>query len=404
MIKIERQQDCCGCTACEQSCHKQAITMTQDKNGFTYPNVNVKLCGDCGLCNKSCPIQNENKPRIPEHTYAIKHKDENIRKNSSSGGAFSVFAKKTLEKGGIICGATFDNDWNVKHIIIDRIDQIAKLYGSKYVQSDLHNIFRQIKEKLQEGIPVLFSGTPCQVAGLLKFLGRRYSNLTTIDFICHGVPTPKIWKDYLEEVLSCTITKTNNNTQTSSKVKPIIANINFRDKSEGWIKFHLVIKVKDKPNDIINNTLVDEYIWENDYMRAFLNDYINRPSCHECHFRNGKSGSDYTIADYWGIDKLYPDFFDDNGVSLLLSYNGDIPEYIKTNTEYIETSFNDACFGNLCIKSSWPFRPVSRFFFFLHNHLGCSIHNSLKITTLSEKYCGKIKETAKRIQKKLTAK
>lgn len=402
MIKIERKQNCCGCTACEQLCHKNAITMTQDKNGFKYPSVNVKLCDNCGLCNKSCPIQNENESRIPEHTYALKHKNENIRQKSSSGGAFSIFASNTLENGGIVSGVTFDDNWNVKHTIIDNIDQITKLIGSKYVQSDLYDIFRQLKEKLQEGIPVLFSGTPCQVAGLLKFLGKRYSNLTTIDFVCHGVPTPTIWQDYLDEVISSNRSNNNKITHTSSKEKPTITNINFRNKSDGWIKFHFVINVKNEYSDIISNTLVDEYIWDNDYMLAFLNDYINRPSCNECHFRNGKSGSDYTIADYWGIDKLHPEFFDDNGVSMLMSYSGDLPDYVKTNSEYLETSFNDACLGNLCIKNSWPYRPVSRLFFFLHNHLSFSIHNSLKITMLVDNYCRKIKANAKKTLKRLS--
>lgn len=390
MIKIKRQQDCCGCSTCEQVCHKHAIVMTRDTKGFTYPNVDIKLCDNCGLCDKTCPILNERELRIPAHTYALKHKDENIRQNSSSGGAFSILAKNTLTNGGVVCGATFDNNWNVVHSMIDSPNQLPKLMGSKYVQSDLNDIFRQVKEKLQRGIPVLFSGTPCQVAGLQKYLGRRYPNLTMVDFVCHGVPSPKIWQDYLSEVLS-------------HKKCEILSNINFRDKSEGWIKFHLVINTKNKTRDCGNNALVNEYIWDNDYMLAFLEDYINRPSCHECHFRNGKSGADYTIGDYWGIDILYPDFFDDNGVSLLLSYNGEIPEYVKTNTEYIETTFDNACFGNRCIKSSWPNRPISRCFFFLHNYLGYSVHDSLKKTILIEKHCKNIKANAKRIRKKLRA-
>ena len=402
MIKIERQQDCCGCTACEQVCHKHAIAMTQDIKGFTYPNVEINLCDNCGLCDKTCPILNEHELRIPAHTYALKHKDKNIRQNSSSGGAFAVFARNTLTNGGVVFGATFDQNWNVVHSMIDSPSHLYKLMGSKYVQSDLNVIFRQVKEKLQGGIPVLFSGAPCQVAGLLNYLGRRYPNLTTVDFVCHGVPSPKIWQDYLSEVLSSKKNKGKKVLHSSSKKKETLSNISFRDKSNGWIKFNFVIKTINKTTEC-DNILVNEYIWDNDYMLAFLEDYINRPSCHECHFRNGKSGADYTIGDYWCIDKLYPDFFDDKGVSLLLSYNGELPEYIKTNTVYIETTFDDACFGNICIKSSWPYRPVSRCFFFLHNYLGCSIHNSLKKTMLIEKHCRIIKEYAKKIRKKLSA-
>lgn len=393
MIRINRKQDCCGCTACEQLCHNHAITMKQDKKGFVYPHVNTKLCDDCSLCVKTCPIQNEREARIPNHTYALKHKSESIRQNSSSGGAFSVFAKETLTNGGVVFGATFDQNWNVVHSIIDSLDQLPKVMKSKYVQSNLNDIFRQVKEKLNTGIPVLFSGTPCQVAGLINFLGKRFPNLTTIDFICHGVPSPKIWQDYLKEAVGGKKTK---NSAT-------ISDINFRDKSEGWIKFHFIINTVSNTRADGNNTLVNEYIWDNDYMLAFLNDYINRPSCHECHFRNGKSGADYTIADYWGIDKLYPDFFDDKGVSLLLSYSTELPEYIKASTEFIETTFDDACFGNLCIKSSWPYKPLSHCFFFLHNYLGFSIHSSLRKTMLIEKYSRNVKANAKRIRKRIKA-
>lgn len=401
MIKIERQQDCCGCTACEQVCHKHAITMIRDIKGFTYPNVDIKLCDKCGICDKTCPILNEREPRIPAHTYALKHNNENIRQKSSSGGAFSILANNTLTNDGVVCGAEFDHNWNVVHTMIDSSKHLSKLMGSKYVQSNLNDIFRQVKKKLQEGIPVLFSGTPCQVAGLLNYLGRIYPNLTTVDFVCHGVPSPRIWQDYLSEILIDKKNKKKHISSSSSKKEETLSHISFRDKSKGWKKYHLVINSRNKTSECSNTTLVDEYIWDNDYMLAFLEDYINRPSCHECHFRNGKSGSDYTIGDYWGIDKLYPDFFDDNGISMLLSYNGELPEYVKKNTEYLETTFDDACFGNPCIKNSWPIRPASRCFFFMHIYLGCSIHDSLKKTMLIEKYCRNIKANAKKIRIKI---
>ena len=399
MIELKRKEDCCGCTACEQICSKQAITMKHDWKGFAYPNIDKQKCSNCGICKNTCPILNNREERVPNHIYALKNKNLQTRLNSSSGGVFSILAINTINNGGVVFGVTFDNNWRVIHSSIDNLSQIHTLQGSKYVQSDLKNTFHQVKVFLEKNIPVLFSGTPCQVAGLLNFLKRKYSNLTTVDFVCHGVPSPFIWKDYLEETLS--------SLKTTSKRKArenptTIKNISFRGKSHGWKNFHIVINITDKKANDASSTLVDEYVWENDYMRSFLNDYISRPSCHECHFRNGKSGADYTLADYWCIDELYPDFFDDNGVSLLLSYTEELPGYIKEHTDHIETSYEEACRGNRCIQSSWPFKPASRIFFFLHLFLGFNIHNSLRFATLYEEHDGGRKEI-KKLKRKINS-
>lgn len=389
MIEIRRKEDCCGCTACEQICSRQAITMKYDWKGFTYPIIDTQKCSNCDICRSTCPILNDRTERIPNHVYALKNKNLQTRLNSSSGGVFSILAINTINNGGIVFGVTFDDKWRAVHSYIDNLDQIHILQGSKYVQSTLHDTFQQVKKNLERDIPVLFSGTPCQVAGLLNFLKKKYTNLTTVDFVCHGVPSPFIWKDYLNELLSSLRTNSKQDFRESSTT---IKSISFRGKPHGWKKFHIVINTTEgSASNSAQNTssnLVDEYVWENDYMLSFLNDYINRPSCHECHFRNGKSGADYTLADYWCIDELYPDFFDDNGVSLLLSYKKELPQYIKEQTEYIETSYEDACRGNRCIQSSWPFKPASKIFFFLHHFLGCNIHNSLKYATLYEKHDG----------------
>lgn len=393
MIELKRKEDCCGCTACEQICSKQAITMKYDWKGFIYPNVDNQKCSNCDICKDTCPILNNRKERVPNHIYAIKNKNTQTRLNSSSGGVFSILAINTINNGGIVYGATFDNEWRVVHSCIDNLNQIHTLQGSKYVQSALNNTFRQIKDFLEKDIPILFSGTPCQVAGLLNYLKKKYSNLTTVDFVCHGVPSPFIWKDYLDEILSSLTTTSKHNDRGNTTT---IKNISFRGKPHGWKKFHIIINTSANSNrQETPNTLVDEYVWENDYMLSFLNDYINRPSCHECHFRKGKSGADYTLADYWSIDELYPDFFDDNGVSLLLSYNDKLPEYIKEQTDHIETTYEDACRGNRCIQSSWPFKPASKIFFFFHHFLGCNIHNSLRYATLYERHDGGRKEIKK---------
>lgn len=386
MIKLKRKEDCCGCTACEQICSKKAITMKYDWKGFTYPSINEQKCSNCDICKSTCPILNDRKERVPNHIYAMKNKNLQTRLNSSSGGIFSILATNTINNGGVVFGASFDEKWDVVHTHIVSLDKLYKLQGSKYVQSNLKDTFLQVKAFLDNNTPVLFSGTPCQVAGLLNYLKKKYDNLTTVDFVCHGVPSPKIWKDYLKEILPKKLTDSKH---TTADPLSYIKKINFRGKPNGWIKFHLVISAVDdisKENQNTHSILINDYVWDNDYMLSFLNDYINRPSCHECHFRNGKSGSDYTIADYWGIDKSHPDFFDDNGVSLFLSYNGDIPKYIKEQTDNIETSFEDACYGNRCISSSWPFKSSSKAFYFFHQYLGYNIHNSLKSTILYEKF------------------
>lgn len=405
MIKLHREQDCCGCSACEQVCARHAISLQNDKKGFLYPVIDVTACNQCGLCNAVCPIRNEGEQRIPSYTYAVKNKDEKVRLDSSSGGLFSILAEQTINKGGKVYGALFDENWNVVHSSVAKAEDIFKMRGSKYVQSILNNTFKYVKADLKTGMPVLFSGTPCQVAGLLRFLKKDYENLTTVDFVCHGVPSPQIWKDYLKETTAAWKSTAGKSTVSMPlNLMSTIKDIRFRDKSNGWEKFRFVLKLAEasaegKKSSV--STIIDDYIWENDYMRLFLDNYILRPSCHECHFRNGKSGSDYTIADYWQVGRFYPDFDDDKGVSIFLCYKNDMPTYVEQKIEYIETPFEDACYGNRSLRYDYPYNGASPFFYFFHNNLKMRLRRSMVASKFcSDKLC-KIKSLVHRLKNKI---
>lgn len=354
MIRIKNKTECSGCSACEQACPANAITMHRDKTGFDYPVVNEKKCINCSVCDKICPIKNEFKVRTPEHVYAVKNKNKGERLASSSGGVFSILAKDILAKGGTVYGAAFDCNWSVHHIRIESENELSLLRGSKYVQSKIGTIFKQVQKDLQENIPVLFSGTPCQVAGLLKFLKKKYTNLTTVDIACHGVPNPRIWEEFL--------------TKSFSNKK--IEKISFRDKITGWNTFSFSITLSGKQ--------YSKKIWKHPYMCLFLHDFILRPSCHFCHFRNGKSGADITIADYWGIERNHPDFYDNVGISALITWNSVLPSSIPPSCDFRETSFEDVCWGNIIFKTNWSKSPFSKVFYLIYDKFHFSLNTSLK--------------------------
>lgn len=202
MIKLEKKSDCCGCAACVQRCPKQCISMQEDEEGFLYPAVDKESCIDCGLCEKVCPILSPSSPHLPHYIYAAKSKDEHIRKHSSSGGVFTLLAEQTINAGGVVFGARFDEKWDVVHDYSETLEGLSAFRGSKYVQSSIDQSYKQVESFLRGGRLVLFSGTPCQIAGLKRFLRKDYENLTTVDFICHGVPSPKVWRMYLKETVA----------------------------------------------------------------------------------------------------------------------------------------------------------------------------------------------------------
>lgn len=295
--KLEQENlTCCGCTACYAICPKSAITMQEDSEGFKYPAIDKSKCIDCGLCCKVCPLDKKLENVItPAASFACTAKDENFAKQSSSGGVFPLLANMFAERQAVIYGAAFDNNWKVKHIRIDDIDELKKLYTSKYVQSDMGDSFKQVKHDLDIGKEVLFAGTPCQVAGLKSYLGRGYNNLTTVDFICHGVPSPLVWKCYINE--------------KAASLKSKITDISFRDKKDSWKNYYFMVRTS-------NGNINYEKAGDNIYMNGFLKDLYLRPSCYDCKFKTLKRASDITLADFWGVDKVLPEMYDEKGVSL----------------------------------------------------------------------------------------
>lgn len=299
MIQIKDKSDCCGCTACASICPKDAMTMEPDTLGFKYPKVDLSKCIDCGLCEKVCAFNdsydkslNLKEPEI----YAVRHKDMHEIETSRSGAAFIAISDFVLENGGIVYGVGYKEHFKVTHKRATTKWERNEFKGSKYVQSDLDGIFRQVKEDLKQGNTVLFSGTPCQTAGLNSYIGKKLrENLVLVDIVCHGVPSPYIWRDYLAYV--------------ENKYKSKVVKVDFRDKSRiGW-SGHIESFVFDNGNKIESKIYTDLF-----YQHIML-----RPSCGYCHYTNFNRPSDFTIADYWGWERINPNFNkDDKGVSLVL--------------------------------------------------------------------------------------
>ena len=323
MIQIKYKKDCCGCNACVQRCPKQCITMQADGEGFLYPIVDTALCIDCGLCEKVCPVINQSEPRKPQKVYAAYNKNEEIRLQSSSGGIFTLLAEETIKKGGVVFGVKFNEDWMPEIDYTETIEGITPFRGSKYVQAIVGNAYKQAEEFLKQGREVLFSGTPCQIAGLKKYLRREYENLLAVDIICHGVPSPKVWNMYLEETCSKLLKTMSDGKNTvgfanGETSKSCIEAISFRSKITGWKKYSCLLKLNFSNYDGKNSGVFAETLDKNAFMRTFLSDTILRPSCYACPAKQGKGHSDITIADFWGIDTIDPAFDDDKGCGLIL--------------------------------------------------------------------------------------
>ena len=288
----EYRKNCSGCGACEKLCLQNAIKMKKDFRGFFYPEVDYIKCIQCGLCKRRCPVNNK---EIEKEiiAFAAYNKNDNIRKNSSSGGIFTALAEFVLDKGGIVFGATFDKDFLVEHISITNKEDLKKLRSSKYLQSNLRNSFQEAKKLLEEDKLVYFSGTPCQIEGLKAYLGKEYDNLITQDLICHGVPSPKVWEEYLK--------------YKKKKIK----DVNFRSKeTSNWGDYKLKLVYEDG----IEYSEKDKNV----FMKLFLNNAILRESCYDCRFKKKNRVSDFTLADFWGLRNIDAAFYDERGISLLI--------------------------------------------------------------------------------------
>lgn len=365
MIQIVDKSQCCGCTACVSVCPKQCIAMQEDEEGFLYPVVDTSFCIDCNLCQKVCPELHPMNTRTPLRVYAAKHKDEQIRLASSSGGIFTLLAEKVIDEGGVAFGARFNASWEVVHDYTETKEGLTAFRGSKYVQSWLGNCFSKVRSFLSEGRKVMFTGTPCQVAGLEQYLRKEYDNLLTVDVVCHGVPSPKVWRMYLDELLTRQGNGKNTVLSHSAKKEKRINSIEFRSKSTGWKKFSFAIALSEAIADgEENSVLLSSIFTENPYMNAFLSNLSLRPSCYDCPAKSGKSGSDITIADFWGIENVLPEFDDDKGISLVLSYSEKGGRWLSgLDCECIEVDYRSAQRMNPSISSSVS-KPINRAFFF----------------------------------------
>lgn len=291
MIKIVDKTKCCGCTACYASCPYDAIRMVEDGLGFKYPQVDMDKCVGCGICDRVCPYKAAPYPdAAPIKVYAARNRDESVRRSSSSGAVFPVAAENIFKKDGLVYGAAFADDEasKVVHICASSSEEVKRIYGSKYTQSDMGDCLREIRSQLKQGHTVLFSGTPCQVAGLTSSIGKNKEKLYTMACACHGVPSPKVWSMY------------------SKELKGNAKGISFRDKSTGWKEYKIRIGEYSSP------------AFKDPYMRAMLKGLTLRPSCLDCIFKAKSCGSDLLAGDWWGIGKLAPEMDDGKGTSAVL--------------------------------------------------------------------------------------
>lgn len=272
--------------------------MQADNEGFLYPVADKASCIDCGLCEKVCNELHPYEKREPLKVLAAINRDEDVRLRSSSGGIFHILAQRTISEGGVVFGARFDEHWQVVMDYAEDMKGVEEFMGSKYVQARMETAYTDARRFLSEGRKVLFSGTPCQIAGLHRFLRKPYDNLLTVDLICHGTPSPKVWGMYLEKAIS---------------EGRRISGVEFRNKAKGWKNFSFHLRY----NDEDGSTSMLSPFTQNHYMKAFLSDMILRPSCYDCKAKECSSQSDLTIADFWGIQGVFPEMDDDKGTGMV---------------------------------------------------------------------------------------
>ena len=332
MIVIEDKKKCAGCTACAVSCPCKAIDMEEDEYGFYYPVVHQELCIDCGICHKVCPFNKETSSPIKQETYAVKHKDKQVLANSTSGGLFTALSDYVLQSGGVVYGAAFDENMVVRHMRAENKLERDRMRGSKYVQSDLDNIFQLVKQDLKNR-NVLFTGTPCQIAGLKNFLRGREERLICCDLICHGVPSPLVFSEHLKLL--------------KKKIKSKIIDYKFRPKKWGW-HIHKEMIVCDNGKEYHSTSLID--MWKNLYYSRI----ITRPSCANCRWSNLDRCGDITIGDCRGIDKIESDLKSDEGVSLVIvntQVGAEIFEKLKKDLECKQLNIQHVLQPPLCSPS-----------------------------------------------------
>lgn len=324
---------CTGCTACASVCPKACIVMSADDDGFRYPMIDESACVGCGLCEKVCPVLGDSRPDHKPTAWAAMSRDTGIRLESSSGGIFTELARHILAQGGAVFGAVYGEDFRVEHHCAETEADLSPMRGAKYAQSDLDGIFSNIKHRLDQGQRVLFSGTPCQVEGLLSFLRKPCENLVTLDFVCHSVPSPLAWQEYIHSL---------GDVQT----------INLRAKDTGWSRYGYCHRIGNSRGEIrlIPNS-------DSLYMKLFVGNYITRHSCAHCRFKGYARRSDLTIGDFWGVWDSHPDMDDDRGTSVVLvqSEQGKVLwDAVRPGMIVRQVSLQDAAAQNPAMLESSP--------------------------------------------------
>ncbi|SFI03986.1 Coenzyme F420-reducing hydrogenase, beta subunit [Pseudobutyrivibrio sp. OR37] len=347
MLLAEEIEKCIGCGACYNICQANCIKMIQDEEGFLYPQVDEKKCLGCLLCEKKCPVLKDNfAVNDIKQGYAAYNKNSVIRLNSSSGGIFSALAEYIISQGGIVAGAAFSKDYrSVEHVLIDSKDEIERLMGSKYIQSDINEIYKKISIALKEGKMVYFSGTPCQVAGLYSYLDKKYDNLFTQDIICHGVPSNLVWNNYLEDVVP--------------SVEKDINYISFRNKKYGWKFFSLIIKGK-------LGFIYQKKAYKDIFMRGYFENLFLRKSCYNCKFKGEKRQADITVGDFWGVENFSHKMNDDKGTSLIVIYSEkgkELWDRVSNNFESEEVDVREAYKYNTAALKSVSENEKRKLFF-----------------------------------------
>jgi coenzyme F420-reducing hydrogenase beta subunit len=350
--------------------------MKENDEGFLYPSIDVQNCINCGLCTKTCMVDVKSEAVFEKKAYAMSNKDDAVRNDSSSGGVFTLIAEYVISNGGVVYGAAFDEQYNVEHIRISKQSDIWRVRSSKYVQSRIGDCYIQAKKDLDAGLKVLFTGTPCQIAGLKGYLKKDYDNLLCQDVMCHGVPSPKLWRKYLSEL---NIGK--------------ICNISFRDKITGWSQYSVRIEGKEG--------LLREQFYKNAYMKAFLEDIVLRMSCHNCNYKNLNYFSDITLADFWGLDKAYPELDDNRGVSLAIvnsSKGLQIIKEIASKANINEVDITKSINGNkMAVTNTKPHINREKFFANIDSKSVDELVRKYVVGNIFNKLIKKIKKTRDKI-------
>jgi len=376
MIKLfDTKEECCGCTACISICPIHAITTQTDEEGFLYPKIDYSLCLECGLCKKVCAFQNgynTSSSLGQPDVFALKHKSNDVRMNSTSGGAFTAISDYVLLKNGVIYGAAYDEALRVTHQRAETAVGRNRFRGSKYVQSDLNQVFSQIGKDIKNDRTVLFTGTTCQVAGLNSYLAQSKINidkLVTIDIICHGVPSPRVFSDFIA--------------YCEHKNKSKITQYYFRSKVNGWGHTEEAVYENGKHdyNSLLSQT----------HKELFYSDLCLRPACHKCKYTNFDRPSDFTIADYWGIENCLPEFKDTLGVSAIIlntRKGKDIFSYLKGSTESVLSNIYDCAVKqrnlhtptpmNIKRNEFWSDYLVHDFDYIIRKYTGYGLKKELK--------------------------